>query len=251
MPSGLGVQGEGFVLVCGLFGIDGGTALALSLAKRVPDVVLGLPALLIWQNLEARRSGIARRGPAMIRFLFLLTGLLLASPASPRASPVDLGAGGTTERALQLVALITVLAVAPSVLVMATAFTRIVVVLSILRSALGTQTAPPTAVIISLALFLTAFVMAPTGREAYTVGIEPLIAGRITQAQAFERASAPFKAFMLKNVREKDLKLFLDLAKAPVPKGPEDVGLEVVTPAFMISELRRAFEIGFLLFIPS
>ncbi len=187
----------------------------------------------------------------MTRLLIALAGLvLLAGPAAAQSLTVDLGAGGTTERALQLVALITVLAVAPSVLVMATAFTRIVVVLSILRSALGTQTAPPTAVIISLALFLTAFVMAPTGREAYTAGIEPLVAGRITQVQAFERASGPFKAFMLKNVREKDLKLFLDLAKAPVPKGPEEVGLEIVTPAFMISELRRAFEIGFLLFIP-
>ncbi|MDP4025538.1 flagellar type III secretion system pore protein FliP [Methylobacterium sp. NEAU 140] len=180
-----------------------------------------------------------------------LAGLMLgAGPALAQSVTVDLGAGGTTERALQLVALITVLAVAPSVLVMATAFTRIVVVLSILRSALGTQTAPPTAVIVSLALFLTAFVMAPTGREAYSAGIEPLIAGRITQGQAFERASAPFKTFMLRNVREKDLKLFLDLAKQPVPKGPEQIGLEVVTPAFMISELRRAFEIGFLLFIP-
>ncbi len=176
--------------------------------------------------------------------------VLAAGPALAQSVTVDLGAGGTTERALQLVALITVLAVAPSVLVMATAFTRIVVVLSILRSALGTQTAPPTAVIVSLALFLTAFVMAPTGREAYSAGIEPLIAGRITQAQAFERTSAPFKTFMLKNVREKDLKLFLDLAKVPVPAGPEQVGLEIVTPAFMISELRRAFEIGFLLFIP-
>lgn len=184
------------------------------------------------------------------RWIAALGALLVASPAWAQSLTVDLGAGGTTERALQLVALITVLAIAPSVLVMATAFTRIVVVLSILRSALGTQTAPPTAVIISLALFLTAFVMAPTGREAYNAGIEPLVAGRITQAQAFERASGPFKAFMLKNVREKDLKLFLDLAKVPVPKGPEDVGLEIVTPAFMISELRRAFEIGFLLFIP-
>ncbi|GJD35510.1 flagellar type III secretion system pore protein FliP [Methylobacterium aerolatum] len=190
-----------------------------------------------------------RRTAALVPGL-ALAAFLLAAPAWAQSVTVDLGSGGTTERALQLVALITVLAVAPSVLVMATAFTRIVVVLSILRSALGTQTAPPTAVIVSLALFLTAFVMAPTGREAYTVGIEPLVAGRITQAQAFERASAPFKTFMLKNVREKDLKLFLDLAKVPVPQGPEQVGLEVVTPAFMISELRRAFEIGFLLFIP-
>lgn len=196
-----------------------------------------------------------RRPRGSLRFLGLMALALLAaspaiSPALAQSVTLDLGAGGTTERALQLVALITVLAVAPSVLVMATAFTRIVVVLSLLRSALGTQTAPPTAVLVSLALFLTAFVMAPTGRAAYSAGIEPLIAGRITQAQAFERASAPFKTFMLKNVREKDLKLFLDLAKVPAPKGPEDVGLEIVTPAFMISELRRAFEIGFLLFIP-
>ncbi|MGU3361914.1 flagellar type III secretion system pore protein FliP [Methylobacterium sp. M6A4_1b] len=183
----------------------------------------------------------------------ILVGFALACmTAAVRAQSlsVDLGTGGVTERALQLVALLTVLALAPSVLVMATSFTRIVVVLSILRSALGTQSAPPNAVVTSLALFLTAFVMAPVGREAYRNGIEPLIAGQITQSVAFGRASAPFKTFMLKNVREKDLKLFLDMAKAPVPAGPEAVGLEVVTPAFMISELRRAFEIGFLLFIP-
>ena len=176
--------------------------------------------------------------------------LLGPTVASAQSLSVDLGAGGVTERALQLVALVTVLALAPSVLVMATSFTRIVVVLSILRSALGTQTAPPNAVVVSLALFLTAFVMAPTAREAYRTGIEPLVAGQISQAQAFDRASAPFKTFMLRNVREKDLKLFLDMAKQPTPAGPEAVGLEIVTPAFMISELRRAFEIGFLLFIP-
>ena len=179
-----------------------------------------------------------------------LAGGLLAGAAQAQSLSVDLGTGGVTERALQLVALLTVLALAPSVLVMATSFTRIIVVLSILRSALGTQSAPPNAVITSLALFLTAFVMAPVGREAYRAGIEPLVAGQITQSVAFERASAPFKTFMLRNVREKDLKLFLDMAKAPVPAGPEAVGLEVLTPAFMISELRRAFEIGFLLFIP-
>ena len=188
------------------------------------------------------------------RFRSLALGLLLVAgtggAALAQSVTLDLGAGGTTERALQLVALVTVLALAPSVLVMATAFTRIVVVLSILRSALGTQTAPPNAVVTSLALFLTAFVMAPTAREAYTAGIEPLIANRITQAQAFERASAPFKTFMLRNTREKDLKLFLDMAKQPAPAGPEAIGLEIVTPAFMISELRRAFEIGFLLFVP-
>lgn len=192
----------------------------------------------------------ARCAGAALLVVPLLALCASAGPAFAQSVTVDLGAGGVTERALQLVALITILALAPSVLVMATSFTRIVVVLSILRSALGTQTAPPTAVIVSLALFLTAFVMAPTGREAYRAGIEPLIAGQITQGQAFERASAPFKTFMLRNVREKDLKLFLDMAKVPTPSGPEAVGLEIVTPAFMISELRRAFEIGFLLFIP-
>lgn len=191
-------------------------------------------------------------GQRLARTAVLAAALLLGGSGAALAQSVsvDLGQGGVTERALQLVALITVLALAPSVLVMATAFTRIVVVLSILRSALGTQTAPPNAVIVSLALFLTAFVMAPTGREAYRAGIEPLIANQITQAQAWERASAPFKSFMLKNAREKDLKLFLDMARQPTPAGPEGIGLEVVTPAFMISELRRAFEIGFLLFIP-
>ena len=191
-------------------------------------------------------------GQRLARTAVLAAALLLGGSGAALAQSVsvDLGQGGVTERALQLVALITVLALAPSVLVMATAFTRIVVVLSILRSALGTQTAPPNAVIVSLALFLTAFVMAPTGREAYRAGIEPLVANQITQAQAWERASAPFKSFMLKNAREKDLKLFLDMARQPTPAGPEGIGLEVVTPAFMISELRRAFEIGFLLFIP-
>lgn len=131
-----------------------------------------------------------------------------------------------------------------------TSFTRIVVVLSILRSATGTQAAPPNAILVALALFLTAFVMAPVGRQAYTTGIAPLLAGEIEQGQAFERTLAPFRAFMLKNVREKDLDLFLKMAKTPPPANPDEIGFEVITPAFMISELRRAFEIGFLLFIP-
>lgn len=196
-----------------------------------------------------RPPGRLRAGPALLLPGVLIV-VLTSAAARAQSLTVDLGAGGVTERALQLVALVTVLALAPSILVMATSFTRIVVVLSILRSALGTQTAPPNAIIVSLALFLTAFVMAPTAREAYGAGIEPLIAGRIGQSEAFARASAPFKAFMLRNVREKDLRLFLDMAKVPAPAGPEAVGLEIVTPAFMISELRRAFEIGFLLFIP-
>jgi flagellar biosynthetic protein FliP len=177
----------------------------------------------------------------------------LAAPALAQDISINLGGGngGVTERAVQLIALLTVLSIAPSILIMMTSFTRIVVVLSLLRTALGTATAPPNAVIVSLALFLTAFVMGPAFQRAYDVGIKPMIANEITAEQAFERSSGPFKEFMLKNVRDKeDLKLFNDLAKEPVPATPEGVSLRILIPAFMISELKRAFEIGFLLFLP-
>jgi flagellar biosynthesis protein FliP len=141
-----------------------------------------------------------------------------------------------------------VLSLAPSILVMMTSFTRIVVVLSLLRTALGTASAPPNAVIVSLALFLTAFVMSPALQRAYDTGIRPLAAYEITAEQAFERGSQPLRAFMQNNVREKDLNLFSDIAKEAEPVKPEDLSLRVLVPAFMISELKRAFEIGFLLF---
>ena len=176
---------------------------------------------------------------------------LLSLPAHAQDISINFGQGtGLTERVIQLIALLTVLSLAPSILVMMTSFTRIVVVLSLLRTALGTATAPPNAVIVSLALFLTAFVMGPAFQQAYDVGIKPMLANEITAEQAFERASGPFKEFMLKNVRDKDLKLFNDLAKEPVPAAAEQVSLRILIPAFMISELKRAFEIGFLLFLP-
>ncbi len=180
-----------------------------------------------------------------------LVAIALSAPAVAQTMTLDFGAGGgVTERALQLIALITVLSLAPSILIMVTSFTRIVVVLSLLRSALGTQTAPPNAVITGLALFLTFFIMAPTFREAYQVAAVPLLANQITPQQAFERGVQPFRTFMLKHVREKDLALFIELSKEPLPPTPEEVSLQVLVPAFMISELRRAFEIGFLLFVP-
>jgi flagellar biosynthetic protein FliP len=155
-----------------------------------------------------------------------------------------------TERVIQMIALLTVLSLAPSILVMMTSFTRIVVVLSLLRTALGTATAPPNSVIVSLALFLTAVVMGPSLQKAYDTGVRPLIANQITVEQAFERGSVPLRAFMEKNVRPKDLKLFIDMSKQPEPANPQDLSLRVLVPAFMISELKRAFEIGFLLFLP-
>ncbi len=174
-----------------------------------------------------------------------------ATPAAAQNISVNLGQGtGLTERVIQMIALLTVLSLAPSILVMMTSFTRIVVVLSLLRTALGTATAPPNAVIVSLALFLTAFVMGPALQKGYEVGIKPLLANQITTEQAFERGSQPLRAFMEKNVREKDLKLFVDMSKEAAPAKPEDLSLRVLVPAFMISELKRAFEIGFLLFLP-
>jgi flagellar biosynthetic protein FliP len=173
------------------------------------------------------------------------------SPASAQDISINFGQGaGLTERVIQLIALLTVLSLAPSILVMVTSFTRIVVVLSLLRTALGTATAPPNSVIISLALFLTGFVMAPVLQSAYDVGLRPLINNEITVDQAFERASEPLRGFMLKNVRDKDLALFMDMSREARPDRPEDTSLRVLVPAFMISELKRAFEIGFLLFLP-
>jgi len=177
--------------------------------------------------------------------------LLTAAPAAAQDISINFGQGsGVTERAIQMIALLTVLSLAPSILVMMTSFTRIVVVLSLLRTALGTQTAPPNSVIVSLALFLTAFVMGPALQQAYDVGLRPLANNEITLEQAFERASGPLRAFMQKNVREKDLKLFVDMAGDTAATTPEEVSLRVLVPAFMISELKRAFEIGFLLFLP-
>jgi flagellar biosynthetic protein FliP len=184
--------------------------------------------------------------PISFAFASVLTTAALAQDIG-----ITFGQGqGLTERALQLIALITVLSLAPSILVMVTSFTRIIVVLSLLRTALGTATSPPNAVLTALALFLTAFIMAPTFERSYREGLQPLVAGQITEAQAFERASQPFKEFMLRHVRAKDLELFLDLSRQPRPQTANDTPLQVLVPAFMISELRRAFEIGFLLFIP-
>ena len=187
-------------------------------------------------------------------FWLALATAIIATTAHPAAAQdisINFGQGaGLTERVVQLVALLTVLSVAPSILVMVTSFTRIVVVLSLLRTALGTATAPPNAVIVSLALFLTAFVMGPAFQRAYDQGIKPLVANEIEPEQAFERATEPFRGFMLKNVRDKDLRLFADLSQQANPDKADDLSLRVLIPAFMISELKRAFEIGFLLFLP-
>lgn len=180
------------------------------------------------------------------------------------AGPLTVNVGDdllNPQRLFQVIALVTVLSVAPSLLLMVTSFTRIIIVFSFLRSALGLQSSPPNGVMVALALFLTSFIMAPTFQTAYQQGLGPYLDGRITEQQAFERTSQPFARFMLGNVRAADLDLFLSLmpekdrkaVKLPGPNvKPEDVKvpLQALVPAFMISELRRAFEIGFLLFLP-
>jgi flagellar biosynthetic protein FliP len=191
-----------------------------------------------------RRLALRAALPVALAMLGVSTGL--AQDIS-----INFGQGaGLTERALQLVALLTVISLAPSILIMVTSFARIIIVLSLLRTAIGTQTAPPNTVLTGLALFLTAFIMAPTFQASYDAGIRPLIAGEIREVEAFERASQPFRTFMLRHVRQADLELFTELSRQPRPASPEAVPLQVLVPAFMISELRRAFEIGFLLFLP-
>ena len=149
-----------------------------------------------------------------------------------------------------MVGLLTVLSLAPSIVIMTTSFVRIVVVLGLLRTALGLQQSPPNAVLISLALFLTAIVMGPTFQKSYEDGIKPLMDQQMELPAAFDASAAPVKTFMLSQVDQDDLALFIRLSKTPRPPTAQETPLSVVTPAFMISELKRAFEIGFLLFIP-
>ena len=192
---------------------------------------------------------------ALVGWLFGLAGaayLLMGSrPAFAQSLNLDFGEGGSsTARIVQLVVLLTVITLAPSILVMVTSFARIVIVLSLLRTALGTQGAPPNSVMVSLALFLTFFIMQPTLEMAYDQGVVPLIEEQITEEQAFDRTIAPIKGFMLRHVREKDIDLFRQIANVGNIENPADTPLRVLVPAFMISELKRAFEIGFLIFIP-
>jgi len=181
---------------------------------------------------------------------FLL--LLLATPAIAQTLTLDMGEGGDASagRIVQYLGLITVLSVAPSILIMTTSFTRIVVVLSLLRSAIGAQQTPPNAVLVSLALFLSAFIMAPTFQAAYDQGIAPLMRQEITEKEAFDKTAAPVKKFMSGHARQEDLQLFTELSREGPWDKVEDMPAKIIAPAFMISELRRAFEIGFLLFIP-
>jgi flagellar biosynthesis protein FliP len=155
-------------------------------------------------------------------------------------------------RIIQYAALLTVLSIAPGLLIMVTSFTRFVIAFSFLRSGLGLQSTPANLVLVSLALFLTFFVMAPVFDKAKTEGLDPYMANQISDEEAYKRITDPFRAFMLKNVREKDLALFQSIAeeRGVVTSTDGEVDLRILVPAFMISELRRGFEIGFLIALP-
>jgi len=184
---------------------------------------------------------------ATLFFMFMLS-----EPAFAQGISIDLGNSKTpifTSKVIQIIALITLLSLAPSILVMVTSFTRIVIVLSFLRTAIGLQQTPPNSVLISLALFLTMFIMAPTFEQSYEIGIKPLMNEEIEELDAFPKITQPFKTFMLSNTRDKDLSLFLDMGAIETVNKAE-IPLHVVIPSFMLSELKRAFEIGFLIFLP-
>lgn len=185
--------------------------------------------------------------------LLFAAALLLPGLAQAQSVNIDLGAAGqagATGRLVQLTALVTLLSLAPSLLVMGTAFTRIIIVLSLLRSAIGAQGTPPNTVLIGLALFLTFFVMQPAMDQTWTSGVQPMSQGLIGEMDGLRLTAEPFRKFMAANVRGADLQLFLDLANMPAVPVADQAGWRALVPAFMIGEMRRAFEMGFLLYLP-
>jgi flagellar biosynthetic protein FliP len=208
-----------------------------------------------WRHCWAVQRTLREAGEFPRRVLFFVTLIAagsLADPAFAQDISINLGQGngGVTERAIQLIALLTVLSIAPSILIMMTSFTRIVVVLSLLRTALGTATAPPNSVIIALAMFLTAFVMGRCCRNPMTTASSRWSPTRSASRRRCSARRCRCAASCRRTCARRTLKLFMDLSGEPPPATPEDMSLRILVPAFMISELKRAFEIGFLLFLP-
>jgi flagellar biosynthesis protein FliP len=170
-------------------------------------------------------------------------------------SGVELRIGGETGKGglstpLQILVLMTLLSLIPGIIVSVTSFTRLIIVTHFLRQALGTQTMPPNQVLLGLSLFLTYFIMQPVGERINQEALQPMLNGKITEMQALDQASIPLRQFMLRYTREKDLALFLNMAKQPKPRNAQEIPMRIVIPSFMISELKTAFSIGFVLFIP-
>lgn len=185
----------------------------------------------------------------------LLLSMFAAQIASAEPLPdISINIGGGEEpagtSALSLLLIITVLSVAPAILVLMTSFTRIVIVLGFVRTSLGTQQMPPNQVLIGLAMFLTFFIMAPTFGQVNDVALQPYLKGEISQTEAFEKAAVPMKKFMFSHTREKDLLLFMNYTQTEKPTSYEDIPITVLIPAYAVSELKTAFQMGFMIFIP-
>ena len=187
-------------------------------------------------------------------WILVLLGLVQFASAQAGLPKISIGMGkaqtqGDVSTSLQIMAMLTILSLAPALMILTTAFTRIVIILSFVRTAIGTQSIPPNQVIIGLSLFLTFFVMGPTWQKVNDTAVQPYFAKQLTQQQAIEKATIPVRDFMLKNTYEKDLRLFMNIRKE-TPKTKKDVSLTTLVPAFVISELKTSFIVGFYIFIP-
>ncbi len=191
-------------------------------------------------------------------YILALTLLIFAAQAAAQEkglSGIEVRIGGGQSKdgltvPMQIMVLMTLLSLIPAILISVTSFTRLIIVTHFLRQALGTQTMPPNQVLIGLSLFLTYFIMQPVGERINTEAVQPMIKGQITEMQAIDRACGPLRQFMLRYTREKDLSLFLNIARMPRPRNAQELPMRVVIPSYMISELKTAFQIGFVLFIP-
>ena len=184
---------------------------------------------------------------------WVLNTLLAAAPQAQSTVKLDMtSTNGQVQMTMpvQIMILLTLLSFLPAIIISLSSFTRIIIVFHFLRQALGTQEAPSNQILIGLALFLSFFIMNPTLTAMYNNAYEPWSKGEIDQDQAIERGTAPLKQFMLRSTREKDLRLFVDMSGGPKPNGPDDLPMRAVMPAFMISEIKTAFQIGFVLFLP-
>ncbi len=204
--------------------------------------------------MRSSSSRVARRFTIGLSSILALGSGLILNPKIVGAAGLTLDLGNTstqqTGTSLQILLLMTVLSLAPAILMLMTAFTRIIIVLSFVRNALGTQQLPPNQVLVGLALFLTFFVMAPTWNQINTNAVQPYLKNQINQTEALSKAEEPLRTFMFKQTREKDLELFVGLSKMAQPKTYRDVPTYVLIPAFVISELKTAFQMGFAIFIP-
>jgi flagellar biosynthetic protein FliP len=193
------------------------------------------------------------RAGLVLAILLVLAAPVLAAPAAPQApSKVDVNINGvgTVSAPLEVIVLLTLLSFLPAVLVTMTSFTRIVIVFHFLRQALGTQEVPSNQILVGLALFLTMFIMGPVATNINDVAVQPVVAGQISATEGVTRAMGPMRVFMLKQTRETDLALFVELSKTPRPKNPSDLPMRVVIPAYVTSEIKTGFQMGFFVFVP-